>query len=161
MTGFTADVGVTEIITTGITQGIGLGLIWVPLSTIAFATLPGDLRTQGAALVSLIRNLGSSMGISFVIYMLGRNTQVVHSELVEHLTPFAGAVRDMSQSSLWNLSTPAGRAALNDEVMRQATTISYINDFMLLMTVALIAIPLLPLLRRPTRHAPRPESAAD
>ena len=81
MTGFTPDVSEWTLIRTGILQGMGLGFMFVPLSTITFATLPGHLRTQGTALYSLIRNIGSSIGISLVIFLLTRNTQLVHAEL--------------------------------------------------------------------------------
>ncbi len=81
MTGFTPNVSEWTLIRTGILQGMGLGFMFVPLSTITFATLPGHLRTQGTALYSLIRNIGSSIGISLVIFLLTRNTQLVHAEL--------------------------------------------------------------------------------
>jgi DHA2 family multidrug resistance protein len=162
MTGFTADVDLMTIVATGALQGVGLGLIWVPLSTVAFSTLAPDLRTQGTALVSLVRNLGSSTGISIVIYLLGRNTRISHAELTERVTSFSPAVRDLATSSLWTLTTPTGRAALDLEILRQATTISYINDFKLLMIVALVALPLL-LFLRPMRtgHVEPDRVAAD
>lgn len=147
MTGFTADVALSTIVTNGALQGIGLGLIWVPLSTIAFSTLTPALRTQGAALVSLIRNLGSSTGISIMIYLLGRNTHVSHAELVERITPFDGPLRALPPSSPWTLDSATGLALLDQEIQRQAATIAYINDFYLLMVVALIAMPLLVFLR--------------
>jgi DHA2 family multidrug resistance protein len=153
MTGFTADVALSTIVTTGTLQGIGLGLIWVPLSTIAFSTLTPSLRTQGAALVSLIRNLGSSTGISITIYLLGRNTHISHAELAERLTPFDGPLRALPPSSSWTLDSPMGRALLDQEVQRQAATIAYVNDFYLLMIVALIALPLLMFLRAVPRRA--------
>ena len=54
------------VIISGIIQGFGLGLVWVPLSTVAFTTLPANLRNEGTALFSLLRNVGSSIGISVV-----------------------------------------------------------------------------------------------
>ena len=75
MTAFTPDVSQWTLVRTGVLQGMGLGFMFVPLSTITFATLPGTLRTQGTALYSLMRNIGSSIGISLVIFLLTRNTQ--------------------------------------------------------------------------------------
>ena len=75
-----------------VAQGFGLGFVFVPLNTIAFASLPGELRTEGAALWTLIRNLGSSVGISIVIAQLTSMITEYHSQLVEHVTPFSDAL---------------------------------------------------------------------
>src|SRR5438128_6977987 len=107
MTGFTPDVSQWTLIRTGVLQGMGLGFMFVPLSTITFATLTPEFRTQGTALYSLFRNIGSSIGISFVIFLLGRNTQVMHAELVEHVTPFNDALQNGGASRIWDLATAA------------------------------------------------------
>jgi DHA2 family multidrug resistance protein len=64
-----------------VVQGLGLGLVFVPLSTVAFATLDPGQRTDAASLFSLVRNLGSSIGISVVTVVLTRNIQVNRAEL--------------------------------------------------------------------------------
>src|SRR5215471_13384301 len=148
MNGFTPDVSQWTLIRTGIIQGMGLGFMFVPLSTIAFATLPGTLRTQGTAIYSLVRNIGSSIGISLVIFLLTRNTQLVHAELAGHVTPYNDALAGAGPSHFWNMATVAGRAALNAEVTKQASIVAYANDFKLMMIVALVALPLIFLLRR-------------
>jgi MFS transporter, DHA2 family, multidrug resistance protein len=158
MTGFTPDVSQWTLIRTGIEQGFALGFMFVPLSTITFSTLAPEHRTQGTALFSLMRNIGSSIGISLVIFLLARNTQIAHAGIVEHVTPFNGLFRDPSVARMWNLATEAGRAALNAEITRQATIIAYVDDFKLMMLVSLAAIPLVLLLRRPAK-APRGEAA--
>lgn len=147
MTGFTADVDIGTVMFASFVQGLGLGLIWVPLSTTAFATLPAPLRTQAASLVSLVRNLGSSIGISVVIFLLGYNTRVARSTLAEQVTIFNDNIRDLTATPLWNLSTRLGHAAIEQEMVRQATTIAYIVDFKLMMVVALVTIPMLLLLK--------------
>jgi DHA2 family multidrug resistance protein len=149
MSGFTPDVAQWDIVWTGIVQGLGLGFIFVPLSTITFATLAPGYRTQGTALFSLLRNVGSSIGISIVIFLLGHNTQQMHAALVEHATPFNAALREPAAAALWNLATTAGREALDGEITRQATIIAYADDFRLMMLVALAALPLVLLLRGP------------
>jgi DHA2 family multidrug resistance protein len=148
MTGFTPDVSQGILVRTGIIQGFGLGFIFVPLSTITFATLAPELRTQGTALFSLVRNIGSSIGISLVIFLLGRNTQVMHAELVQYISPFNSALDHGGASRIWNLATAAGRSTLNAEITRQATIIAFNDDFKLMMIVALAALPLVLLLRR-------------
>jgi DHA2 family multidrug resistance protein len=152
MTGFTPDVSQYTLIRTGVVQGFGLGFIFVPLSTITFATLPAAMRTQGTALYSLMRNIGSSIGISLVIFLLGRNTQIMHAELAAYVTPFNAALHVPGVEQLWNLGTVAGRAALNAEITRQATVIAYADDFKLMMVIALAAAPFV-LLLRPTPAA--------
>jgi DHA2 family multidrug resistance protein len=148
MTFFTPDVSQGTLIRTGVLQGMGLGLMFVPLSTITFATLPNTLRTQGTALYSLMRNIGSSIGISLVVFLLTRNTQIVHAELAGHVTPFNDPLNAPLTAQIWNMATAAGRAALNAEVTKQATIVAYADDFKLMMLVALVALPLVFLLKR-------------
>jgi len=148
MTAFTPDVSEWTLIRTGVLQGMGLGFMFVPLSTITFATLPASLRTQGTALYSLMRNIGSSIGISLVIFLLTRNTQLVHAELAGQVTPFNDALAAVAPARIWDMATTIGRAALNAEVTKQASVVAYANDFKLMMVVALVALPLLFLLRR-------------
>ena len=148
MTRFTPNVSEWTLIRTGVMQGLGLGFMFVPLSTITFATLPAHLRTQGTALYSLMRNIGSSIGISLVIFLLTRNTQIVHAELAGHVTPFNDALGQVGPSHFWNLATTVGKAALNAEVTKQAAVVAYANDFKLMMLVALVALPLVLLLKK-------------
>ncbi len=148
MTGYTPAVSQQTLIIHGVLQGAGLGFMFVPLSTITFATLPAKFRTEGTALFSLMRNIGSSIGISLVIFLLTRNTQIMHSTLVEQVTPFNQALRDPAVSHIWNLATVAGRTALNAEVTRQATIVAYNNNFKLMMIIALAAVPFIFVLRR-------------
>ncbi|TAJ89625.1 DHA2 family efflux MFS transporter permease subunit [Reyranella sp.] len=148
MTRFTPNISEWTLIRTGVLQGMGLGFMFVPLSTITFATLPPHLRTQGTALYSLMRNIGSSIGISLVIFLLTRNTQLVHAELVGHVTPFNDALGQIGPSHFWNMATTVGKAALNAEVTRQASVVAYANDFKLMMLVALVALPLVLLLKK-------------
>ena len=91
MTQWNTDVGTGEIISTGVIQGIGLGFVFVPLSTIAFATLAPRYRNEGTAMFSLIRNIGSSVGISLVMTVLGHEVQSSHAVLSESITPFRDA----------------------------------------------------------------------
>jgi DHA2 family multidrug resistance protein len=154
MTGWSTDVGPGEIVYTGIVQGVGLGFIFVPLSTIAFATLAPRYRNEGTAMFSLIRNLGSSVGISLVMTVLGHEAQSSHAALSESITPFRHAFQAPGMPQLWNWSTEAGRTALDAEVSRQALTIAYINDFRFMMYLSLLAVPLLLLLRSPRPAGP-------
>ena len=150
MTHFTTDVTGWDIVRTGITQGLGLGFIFVPLSTITFATLAPHFRNEGTALFSLMRNLGSSIGISIVITYLSQHAQINHAALADYITPFNLALRHAVEVGAYNLSTPEGLTALNSEVTRQAASLAYLQDFRLMMWITLAAIPLVLLLRGPS-----------
>ena len=155
MTQWSTAIGTGEIISTGVIQGIGLGFVFVPLSTIAFATLAPRYRNEGTAMFSLIRNIGSSIGISLVMTVLGHELQSSHAVLSENITPFRDALQGPGMPPLWTWSTELGRAALDAEVTRQALTIAYINDFRFMMYLSVLAVPLLLLLRSPRALAPR------
>jgi DHA2 family multidrug resistance protein len=148
MTGWNPNVSQWTIAVTGFIQGAGLGFLFVPLNTVTFATLAPEQRADGTGLFNLSRNVGSSVGISVVSYLLIRNNQVNHATIASHVTAFnhafdSGIVR--GALSPW---TAGGRAALDQVIQTQASIISYIDDFKLMMILSLAAIPLVLLLRR-------------
>jgi DHA2 family multidrug resistance protein len=160
MVGFNLNTSQYDIVESGIIQGLGLGFIFVPLSTITFSTLDPKLRTEAAGLFSLLRNIGSSIGISVVMALLSQNTQINHANIAQHVSPFKTMMQDGFLPPTWSLDTAAGLAALNGEVTRQAATIASLNDFQFMMWVTLAAVPLLIFLRRPARSAGAPPAAA-
>jgi DHA2 family multidrug resistance protein len=141
MVGFTDQTSSRTIVTASIVQGFGLGLVFVPLSTVAFATLPGYLRTEGTAILTLVRNVGSSIGISMVIAQLTNTTVRMHAHLTEFVTPFNNALQAPDVSAILNMATDTGRALLDLMVTQQATIIAYANDFKLLMYLTLATFP--------------------
>jgi len=147
------------IIVAGAVQGVGLGFTFVPLSTVAFATLAPLIRTEAAAVFSLVRNMGGSIGISVVETMLDRSTLVNHADLAVNASPFNWALAAPDVQRYWDLHTTAGMAALNAEINRQAAMIAYLNDFRLMMVITIVAIPLLVLLHVP-KSAARGSAAA-
>jgi DHA2 family multidrug resistance protein len=149
MTGFSLYMGAAPVIISGLLQGFGLGCTFVPLNLIALSSLPRHILTQGTAIRSLMRNLGGSIGISILEAKLAQNTQIVHSRLVEQLRPDNPLVHAPYLPAPFSLTVPSGLAALNAEVTRQAAMVAYIDDFALMMIVALISIPLLLLIRGP------------
>jgi DHA2 family multidrug resistance protein len=150
MTGFSLQMGMGPIITSGLLQGFGLGFVFTPLSIVTFSTLPRNIMTQGTAIFSLMRNIGGSIGISVVVALLAENTQVVHSRLIENLRPDNPLAHAPFLAPQFSLTDPAGIAALNAEVTRQAAMVAYIDDFKLMMLVVILGAPLLLLLRKPT-----------
>ncbi|MCO6415715.1 DHA2 family efflux MFS transporter permease subunit [Siccirubricoccus sp. KC 17139] len=153
MTGWTPDVAMSRLVTMTVLQGVGLGFVFIPLNLVAFATLDPKLRTDGTALISLLRNLGSAIGISAMSALLTRNTQAMHADLATYVTPLNRLFTLPWVQRFWDPSTTAGAAALNEEVTRQASIIAYGNDFKVLMFLALAMLALLPLMRRPARSA--------
>ncbi len=142
MTGWTTDTSQRTIVITSVIQGVGLGLLFVPISTVAFSTLPNSLRTSGTSLTTLLRNIGSSIGISMVIANLTSKTTYMHARLGESVTPFNQALQMPDVASVLNLGIDAGRAMLDAMVTQQAAIIAYANDFKLMMVLTLCAVPL-------------------
>ena len=147
MTRFTTEIAAWDVVRTGLVQGVGLGLLFVPLSTLSFSTLAPRFRTEGAALFSLMRNLGSSIGISVVMAYLIWRSQANHAAFSEYITPFNLALERAVQAGSLDSGSPAGLAAINAEVTRQAVTLAYLQDFRLMMFITLAAVPLVWLLK--------------
>ncbi len=142
MTGWTDQTGVPEIIVLSIVQGFGLGLVFVPLSTVAFLTLPNHLRTDGTSMLTLLRNVASSIGISVVIAQLTEGSRRTYAILSEHINPFNHALQMPDVRSMIDLGTDAGRAMADAMVGMQSQIIAFSLDYQLVMIVTLCAIPL-------------------
>jgi DHA2 family multidrug resistance protein len=158
MTQFSLQMDPGPVVVSGLLQGLGLGCTFVPLNTLALSTLPRHILTQGTAIRSLMRNLGGSIGISILVAKLESSTQTVHSRLVEHLRPDNPLIQAPFLPAPFSLHSPDGLARLNAEVTRQAAMVAYTHDFQLMMGAAILALPLL-LLIRDSRRAPPPRGA--
>ena len=147
MTHYTLVLSQSDIVWPGVIQGIGLGLVFVPLSAATFATLSPQMRAEGTALYSLIRNIGSSIGIALVQALLVRNTQIVHASLVTHINGANPVLND--PNSMYSTATQLGAAMIDNEITRQASMIAYVNDYWLMLLLTAGVIPLLILIRPP------------
>jgi DHA2 family multidrug resistance protein len=147
MTHYTLVLSQADIVWPGVIQGVGLGLVFVPLSAATFATLSPQMRAEGTALYSLVRNIGSSIGIALVQALLVRNTQIAHASLVTQVNAANPAVHD--PTSLYDMATQAGPALINNEITRQASMIAYVDDYRLMLLLTLTVIPMLLLIRPP------------
>ncbi|MGH7110136.1 MAG: DHA2 family efflux MFS transporter permease subunit [Stellaceae bacterium] len=156
MTGWTPAVSMTTLVINGIVQGAGLGLLFVPLSTVIFATLSVQYRTEGTGIYTYVRNIGSSIGISIVQAMLVSETQINHATIGRYVTPFNRLFAHGAIAHFLSPYTAAGRALLDSVVSQQALIIAYIDDFKLVMIVSLLALPLLLLFRRPPKGGAKP-----
>jgi DHA2 family multidrug resistance protein len=154
MTGYSLDVSQPAIVWPGVIQGIGLGFVFVPLSAATFATLSPEMRAQGTAIFSLVRNIGSSIGISMVQTILVRSTVSSHAALVERITQTNPAWSNPAVAAAYDVTRLSGAAALDGMITQQAAMIAYINDFRLMLYLTLAIIPLLLFIRTPRRAAP-------
>ena len=131
-------------------QGLGLGFVFVPVNMVAFSTLPTMFRTDGATLMTLFRNLGSSFGIAVIVTMLGRNMQTSHADIASAVTSYnVPAIDPAAAAAQLGSYGDAALAMLNGEVTRQAAMVAYLDNFYMLFWVILAIAPLAYLLKRP------------
>jgi len=134
-------------------QGFGIGLTFVPLTTLAFSTLPAELRPEASTVYTLVRNIGASVGISIMQALLVNSTQSAHAGLAARINPADPVVR-ADMPAMFDPGAVPGLLALNSEITRQATMIAYLNDFRLMLVVTIITVPLVFLLR-PAKAPPK------
>jgi MFS transporter, DHA2 family, multidrug resistance protein len=142
MAGWTDQTDVPTIVVVSVAQGFGLGLVFVPLSTVAFLTLPNHLRTDGTSMLTLLRNVASSIGISIVIAQLTEGGRRIYAILSEHINPFNGALQMPDVRSMIDLNSDGGRALADAMVTIQAQIIAFSQDYQMVMIITLCAIPL-------------------
>ncbi|NKF22055.1 DHA2 family efflux MFS transporter permease subunit [Solimonas marina] len=158
MAGYTLDVPIWFLTVSMVVQGFGIGFVFVPLSTVTFGTLSPQDRGDGTALFSLLRNVGSSIGIAAAFAYQTRMTQVNHAYLTEHITPYNPAIFQYLNAGD-GLTKAEGLATIVTEVSRQAGMLALIADIKVMMWGVLLATPLLLLFRRPSPSAQVNEEA--
>ena len=152
MTGWTPDIGEWPMIVNTVIQGAGMGMVFIPLQVVAFATLAPQYRTDATALLSLFRNVGSAIGVSITSALLARNTQILHEQLGSYITPYNAALRaNPALHNALNAATSKGAVALDQMVTHQAQIIAYLNDFKFMLLTSLPTLLLLFIMRRPAR----------
>jgi DHA2 family multidrug resistance protein len=155
MTGWTPEVSAYELVVTVALQGAGLGLVFTPLQVLAFSTLAPSLRTEGAALFSLARNIGAAIGVSVTTSVLAHNAQALHEVIGASVTPFNRALQTLGPGHEWlDPASHHGTMLLDQMVNHQAQIIAYINDYVLMIFTTMPALLLLMLMRRPYHTAP-------
>jgi DHA2 family multidrug resistance protein len=157
MTQWTPDVASSSILFAIIVQGAGLGFVFMPLQLIAFATLSPTLRGDGAAAMSLTRNIGMAIGTSVSSAVVAQMGQYEHAVLSYFITPFAHALQTGMPI---DPRTAAGAVRLDGMITRQANIIGYIDAFKLLMLTSIPCAALLLLMRKPKTPAPAGDGPA-
>ena len=151
------DLAMTSVpfMISGFIQGLGVGLLFVPLSTLAFATVPAHLRPEGSSLYTLIRSMGSAVGISIMQALVVSNSQAMHASLAARVIP-ADPVVQADLARRFDLTSVLGLSGLNGEINRQAAMVAYIDDFKLMLLITLACMPMLLLMRKPKVQPGRP-----
>lgn len=125
-----------------------MGMIFTPMTVIAFATLNPQYRTEASGIMNLTRSIGSSIGISLMVTVLAQTTVRTHDHLREFVTPYREPFATMSPALQMGEAEPLV-AMINGEVLRQASLVGYVHCFKILAILTLLTIPFLFLLRRP------------
>ena len=130
--------------------------MFIPLQLVAFATLEPKYRTDGAALFSLMRNIGSAIGVSLAVVLLTQSTAIMHAQFAEQITPFNRALEIGPAGLFMNPHMPMGLSALNADITRKSSIIAYANVFEAMLFAGMPAALALLLMRRPPRYPNRP-----
>lgn len=130
-------------------QGFGLGMVFVPLSFIAYSTLPVDLRTEAAGLFSLLRTIGSSIGISVAITIYTRRSQLFWNQLVGFIQPYNQALQQYLSPLHLTSNQPLAAALVTKEIAQQASMLAFVNVFAVIIVCFLGMLPLVFLLKKP------------
>jgi len=149
MAGWSLEMSYMSVVTSGFVQGLGMGLVFMPLNSLAFATLEARYRPDGASLLNLFRSVGQSAGISMVTVLLARNIQKSHSDLAQHLTSQTIPALQLDQLGSLGAAGDSIVAMADGMVNQQAAMIAYIDDFYLMAWLSIVVLPLVILLRPP------------
>ena len=149
MAHWTPDVTVVSLAITTFVQGLSMGLVYIPCNIMAFATLPARLRTDASAMINLVRNVGSAIGISVTSTELADNAQIVHATLASHVSFFNRALDVNAQSLMWSPHMPTGLAALDGMIERAAMSVAYSDVFYMMLFLSLPTFVVLALIPRP------------
>src|SRR3546814_17363446 len=116
--------GMQPVIISGLVQGLGMGLIFIPLNTMAFATIQPQYRTDGSSLLNLFRSIGASVGLSVVTTLLGANIQTSHEDLAAHVTNSSIGLLDPSPPDHFGIAGVAEIAQVKAENNRQGVLVA-------------------------------------
>jgi DHA2 family multidrug resistance protein len=150
MTAWTPGVSVGAISWVTFVQGLGMGLVFVPMNLVAFATLSPQLRTDGAGLSNLMRNIGSAIGVSLTSTILANSIQTIHAQLAPYASPFNRGLGVNGPSLMMSPQIPFGLANLNSLIEYRAQVQAYANDFLFMFVISLPVFAVIWLMKRPS-----------
>ncbi|TKW77183.1 MAG: DHA2 family efflux MFS transporter permease subunit [Bradyrhizobium icense] len=126
---FDLNVTLEILIINSAIQGFAVGVVWVPITAVAFGTLNAKHYAEASSIFHLLRNIGSSFFISLSIAEIVRTTGANYSRMTEMITPYNRALKMPDVIGGWNFDTVTGLARIAKEITRQATMIGYLNAF--------------------------------
>jgi DHA2 family multidrug resistance protein len=147
MSHFALNMDWRAVATTGFIQGLGTGMVFTPVTVLAFGTLSPVLRADATGFFALLRSVGNSAGISLLQAAYTRLVQTVHSHLVEGFSADNPITRAPEMAAPFTMSTQSSMVAMDAEVTRQASMVAYIDLYHLLFITALVIMPLVLFLR--------------
>src|ERR1700754_865858 len=129
MLSFDLNVTMEILVVNSAIQGFAVGVVWVPITAVAFGTLEPKHYAEASAIFHLLRNIGSSFFISLSIAEIARTTGANYSRMTEMITPYNRALAMPDVTGAWSFDTLQGLARVAKEITRQATMIGYLNAF--------------------------------
>lgn len=140
----------TQLTLLRLLQMLALSFVFIPINTIAFAGMPPGHTSSATAITALTRNLGGSIGISLVTFVLARASQQHHQQFIGHVNPLEPAYQGMVQTLTSSLgSLQAAQASIAGMVARQSTLLAFLDTFLLLSGLTFLLAVLVWLTRRP------------
>ena len=149
MASWTPAISSLHLIETTVIQGLGMGFIFVPMNLVAFATLSPVYRTDGSALINLMRNVGSAIGVSLTTTLLANGIQTVHAQMAENASTFNRALGVNGPSLMWNPQIPFGAAQLDAVIQQNAQVVAYANDYLFMLVAGIPALIVVFFMRKP------------
>lgn len=150
LSGMSLETGTWLVMSSGFILGLGAGMLFVPLSTMAFTTLPSSLRNEGTAMVALFRFVGTSAGVTLMQAQMLRNAAAVQTRLSEGLRPGNPAVEFALPSV--DFSRVESIGPLYGQMVRQALMVGYVDIYWALYLLSIALVPLAFLMKQP-KHA--------
>ncbi len=154
MSHWTPAVSEWTITWVGFAQGVGMGFIFPPMQLVAFSTLPQNLRTDGTAVMNLLRNIGAAIGVSITTTVLTSSVQINHAQMAEHVNPFNRALGVNAPSMMWSPQLPFGLQQINGIIEWNAQVIAYANVFLFMFVMCLPSLLIIMMMRRPVLAPP-------
>ncbi len=162
MTRFDADIDYATVAWARVYQSAGLAFLFIPINTVAYLGLTPEKSNTASAIINMMRNIGSSVGISFATTLIARRQQYHQNMLIEHVTPYGSAyqaaIQHLQQAYLAGSANAAdalhqAQAKLYALVQQQATALSYIDSFWIFGVTFLALVPLVFLMGKSVRGA--------
>ncbi len=147
MTGLDLNLTASDVFWPMALQGLGVGLLWVPITVVTFSTLAPRHVSEGTAVYHLLRNMGSSIHISISIALVIRMSKTSYADLAQQVSPFNERLDWAFASGGWSVDGAHALAGLGREVGRQAAMIGYLDGFYFYTATALAVLPLVLLVR--------------